>query len=267
MRPLLPRRTREASPSINDASNLALVFHRYGGPIAGEDTTREAAQKHFVEQVNKAAPSGRCLGTEAKRRLDGARCQTAALARHIGGEARRFSTVSQLVTGLGLPSPLENGMELHPTLGVPYLPASGLKGLALHWARSWTEPEADETSLTHVFGTPERIGSVIFFDALPHGDVRIEEDVMTPHYQEYHQSRGDVEAPADWLSPNPIPFFVVPPGQQFTIALAPRPVADGTSSDALANAWRWLEEALLVLGFGAKTKAGYGRLERRQNLD
>src|SRR5262245_56883348 len=43
------------------------------------------------------------------------------------------STRSRLLIGVGNPSPLENGLTLHHTYGVPYLPATALKGVLNHW--------------------------------------------------------------------------------------------------------------------------------------
>ncbi|MBC7326079.1 MAG: type III-B CRISPR module RAMP protein Cmr6, partial [Moorella sp. (in: Bacteria)] len=68
----------------------------------------------------------------------------------------------------------------------------------------------------------KKVGSVLFFDALPAGPVKVQADVMTPHYAPYYQPQGVPQPPGDWFDPVPIPFLTVAPGQPFFFALAPR---------------------------------------------
>jgi CRISPR-associated protein Cmr6 len=186
----------------------------------------------------------------------------AALARACGGEAFYFKTVSRFTTGLGREHPIENGFVWHPALGAPFLPGSSVKGLVRSWAVTWLETDAD--SVSRIFGprdlpaVPPDIGGVIFFDAVPVAPVQLSADVMTPHYGPYYEQG---EAPGDWHSPAPIPFLTVSSGQSFLFALAPRTLSDADLADCRAAAG-WLESALLELGAGAKTAAGYGRFER-----
>ncbi len=44
-------------------------------------------------------------------------------------EVLEFETQTRLVVGMGIPSFFENGITLHHTYGVPYIPASSVKGL------------------------------------------------------------------------------------------------------------------------------------------
>ena len=44
-------------------------------------------------------------------------------------EVLEFKTQTRLVVGMGIPSFFENGITLHHTYGVPYIPASSVKGL------------------------------------------------------------------------------------------------------------------------------------------
>jgi len=111
--------------------------------------------------------------------------------------------------------------------------------------------------IVKIFGTQEREGSIIFFDAVPTPDQLknkpiLELDIMNPHYQPYYQ-HGEV--PGDWHDPNPIFFLTVPVGIEFQFALALR---DG-KQDLLKKAKNLLIEALKNHGVGAKTSLGYGR--------
>lgn len=186
----------------------------------------------------------------------------------LNGKIGIFKNQWRFVTGLGIEHPVENGFAWHHTLGTPYLPGSSVKGLVRSWATNWadiTEEEKPDT-INRIFG-PEgtgkkNAGSVIFFDALPANTVKLDKEVMTPHYSEYYRNN---EAPADWLKPVPIVFLTVAPEQTFVFAVAPRHPENSSESDDvnLPNdveiVMKWLQEALAWCGAGAKTATGYGR--------
>lgn len=196
----------------------------------------------------------------------------ADLARALGGQALVLKTTSRFATGLGREHPIENGFVWHPVLGVPYLPGSSVKGLVRAWLEGgWSDQPPEPEAFHRIFGSdyrpgtalhdrehnlPNQCGTVLFFDALPILPVQLKADVMTPHYGDYYKGKSP---PADWLSPNPIPFLTVAPGQLFQFALAP------ATPDARADcetAIQWLTDALEQLGAGAKTAVGYGRFVR-----
>lgn len=204
------------------------------------------------------------------------------------GALRELTTSWHFVTGLGLDHPVENGFAWHPTLGTPYLPGSGVKGLLgawlyaqaqdedrsqddrgearrrhEHWCGKAETPGGDED--------PGHAGSLIFFDALPSGAPTLAADVMTPHMGQWYADGDEIEdaatepekVPADWHSPIPVPFLVVK-DTCFHFAAMPRPGAwwDGRDpQEEAALALDELAEALTVLGAGAKTAAGYGRFQ------
>lgn len=159
--------------------------------------------------------------------------------------------------GLGGESVLETAIALHRTYGVPYLPGSALKGLASRAARKRTKegdswhPGGDAFRI--VFGVLEDAGFVTFHDALwePEGaQLPVALDVMTVHHGDYYQ--GKELPPADWDDPNPVGFLS----------------AHGSYRIALSGPREWAEAAMdfLVIGLkedgiGAKTAAGYGRME------
>jgi len=118
----------------------------------------------------------------------------------------------------------------------------------------------------------EGAGCFIFFDALPSKPVNLGCDVMTPHMGKWYEKGGDytpldeaTTAPADWHSPVPIPFMVVKAATDFNFMIAPRTTGN-TQADAqtladLPTAMQALKDALEWLGAGAKTAAGYGRMQ------
>ena len=175
----------------------------------------------------------------------------------------QFSTVWRFVTGLGRQHPVENGFTWHPTLGVPYLPGSSVKGLVRAWAEQWEETGEDTN---RIFGPEQNdvaVGSVIFLDALPVRRVQLEEDIMTPHFTPYYESSGK-QPPGDWYDPIPIPFLTVAPGQDFQFAIMPRRSQNTRDVADTGMVRNWLKLALEYMGAGAKTAVGYGRFK---NID
>ena len=107
---------------------------------------------------------------------------------------------------------------------------------------------------------------MIFFDALPINPVQLEEEVMTPHYQEYYQQERPQVAPGDWYVPFPYPFLPWHPGKLFSLPWR-HAVARRARSEGFSLAFEWLAEALSNVGAGAKTAAGYGRFAREENVE
>lgn len=200
-----------------------------------------------------------------------------ATASELGATVRKFCGDTEVVLWLASPSASDLGFCLHHTYGLPYLPASGLKGLA----RAYSEYRAAESperatmirdTAARVFGPllgedqsdAARAGSVVFLDGIIDpsrvpGSL-LELDVMTPHHSSYYT--GDGTWPHDCESPVPLPFLRMRRGLKFELAIAPRdPGAAGAAED-VEWAWEMLEGGLRVLGLGAKTSAGYGVLVR-----
>jgi CRISPR-associated protein Cmr6 len=167
------------------------------------------------------------------------------------GRIAVFSTQSRFVTGLGRANPVENGFAWHPTLGTPYLPGSSIKGLVRAWARSC----GCEDECERLLGSAKEhhAGIVAFLDAIPTGPVKLEVDVLTPHYANWTTGNP----PGDWRSPIPIPFLVTAKGESFLFSL----IGCGATPKELETVEGWLHEALAWEGGGAKTAVGYGRFE------
>lgn len=162
---------------------------------------------------------------------------------------------SRVVVGLGSESVLETNIRLHRIYGFPIIPGSALKGLARAYAKLVAHVKEEERVFQEVFGTasPEaRAGKVIFLDAIPANPkkLKLELDVMNPHYSEYYRG-GDVP-PADYLNPTPIYFLTIGPGSEFLFAVT------SESPELASKAEAWLRGGLKELGVGAKTTAGYG---------
>ncbi len=182
------------------------------------------------------------------------------------------------VTGLGNAHPVENGLAWHHTLGVPFLTGAAVKGLLRAWCEAWVDG-FDEGRLRAWFGPSQQeleagaeraTGGLIFFDALPVRPVRLKADIMTPHYGQWYAegasrpNKPDT-TPADWHDPLPVKFLVVDRGAEFRFAIARRPGAPDEADPAAAM--DALKEALQHMGAGAKTAAGYGRMQAMGNED
>ena len=163
-----------------------------------------------------------------------------------------FVTESRFVTGLGRSHPVDNGFAWHPTLGVPYLPGSSVKGLVRAWAERDAEPRPSRKHVDEILGSAGSAGQVVFADAVPVAPVQLEADVMTPHYAGWAPDN----APGDWCGPVPVPFLVTAPETAFAFSLLP---ARANGATALPEVFTWLRAALGDAGAGAKTSVGYGR--------
>ncbi|MDD2919540.1 type III-B CRISPR module RAMP protein Cmr6 [Rhodoferax sp.] len=186
-----------------------------------------------------------------------------ALCASRNGLSLYFETTSRLVVGMGQDHPVENGFLWHPTLGLPYIPGSSIKGMLNAWLRDWV---GDETfrcwfEKLHVGTSSKGVGELIFFDALPVEVPRLEADVITPHYGPYYRDPGHIP-PADWHSPTPTPFLTVAEKTRFMFSIARRDGKALNTGDPEAEATRGaMRNALETIGIGAKTAVGYGRLK------
>jgi len=170
------------------------------------------------------------------------------------GTLLAMKTDGPFVAGLGRAHPVENGFAWHHLLGVPYLPGSSLNGLVRALARDWLA--VDENDIDRIFGGQQRVGTVIFFDALPARPVKLKSEILTPHCGQWNLSPQ--VAPGDWHNPVPIPFLAVDKDQGFVFAVAPRRNDEQAKRDCQAVE-QWLRQALELVGAGAKTSIGFGR--------
>lgn len=175
----------------------------------------------------------------------------------------------RLVIGLGSESPLETGLRLHHTYGVPFLPGAALKGLASHYCiqvwgscpdQSLAERYRRNGDVFNVlFGNQASAGYIEFHDAwlLPESvEACLQNDVMTPHHPDYYESKNSAP-PADRDSPKPIGFLSVT--GKFLLVME----CNGEGEEK--KKWeelglKLLMDALTHWGIGGKTNAGYGRL-------
>lgn len=188
------------------------------------------------------------------------------------------------VSGLGGSHPTETGFILDRNTGLPYVPASSIKGVlrlahALNLAEHSPEmvrqcPEGfeipdTEESMRKYFGDTDAgkesavRGQLVFLDAFPAKLPTLKRDIMNPHFCGYYN--GD-NPPVETENPNPIMFMSVMEGIEFKFRVLAQPLADGaTVATAFGDGDRkkileMFRRAGEELGFGAKTSVGYGRM-------
>ncbi len=194
------------------------------------------------------------------------------------------------ISGLGMSHPTETGMVFDHTLGVPYIPAAGQKGLLrlaymLNQLKdddgNWLpldqfsqdkdgNPCWEEDALSRtLFGFSDKkealAGRLVLLDAYPLSQPELGEDIINPHYGDYYNSQGKKRGPTEDQNPVPVKFLVLKKGPEFVFRFLLRhslQKAPSTDLKVLSNKISTaMKTALIEEGFGAKTGLGYGRFE------
>jgi CRISPR-associated protein Cmr6 len=170
----------------------------------------------------------------------------------------RAHLTSPFISGLGSGHPTETGMILDRNTGIPYIPASAIKGVlrlahsinllrsgrAGQWVRKGImdrkgrfkpDPNGDhlnledrEPSLRKYFGDTDTSaadamrGQLVFLDAFPKTPPTLKTDIMNPHYQKYYGGNGP---PEDCHDPIPVKFLAVQEGTVFVFRVLAKPLA------------------------------------------
>jgi CRISPR-associated protein Cmr6 len=251
------RRKRLQNLAIDNTTHPGLALQRY---LAGHKPKERDNQQPMPEDMLLDAVSA--LGASEVYKAAFHRWRRFATAQPSDRARVSFTltAASPIAIGLGNASPLEVGLTLHHTYGMPIIPGSALKGLCRRGALQLVnEGKLEQKNFEYLFGTGgdknAAAGAVVFYDAwyVPDslGGKLFHRDVITVHHPEYYGSRG-TKPPTDFDDPTPVPFLVVKPGVQFLFVL-----------DAITLEWAQFTEKLLrwclaSLGVGAKTNAGYG---------
>lgn len=283
---LLPMDTKDALANINP-DNFALKWQKAARFVQGQ--TSEKDKFMFFKRERKGEnfeikPNYGSVNFEqiAKREL--------ANAKVIWGDNQIREVVLgiqwRMVQGLGIESVYETSMTLHHIYGIPYIPASALKGVVRSWViiNGYEGKEEDALSdprFCDWFGCPgelvieekdgkkrkyptyykeARKGKLVFFDVFPLKAPQIKADVMNPHFGPYYSDKTGNTPPADYH--NPIPVFFL------TVENTPLQFILGSDTETLKQILKektvfdWLKDALQNHGIGAKTAVGYGYMTR-----
>jgi len=188
-----------------------------------------------------------------------------------------LNIADKLIIGLGSHSVYETSITLHHIYGVPYIPASAIKGsFRSYLIHKYFEKELEEYKnsdklkdsekyskfeneilfktkwFVDIFGTEDKQGKVIFFDAFSE-DVKIQKDIMNPHYPDYYDKK---QPPTDTQNPRPINFLTISGKFKFVFGVKKEfKIKEGNSLKFIQNE---LQKSLQKFGIGAKTAVGYG---------
>jgi CRISPR-associated protein Cmr6 len=267
----------DASRRPGNEDNVGLWLDKFVYRRRGEWDIKENYREYALAQFARSWRSP--LGAEALARRESALQQVYGPRLDKHGprlyEELHAHVQGRLLVDYGRASAIESALSFHHTWGVPRIPGSAVKGIALLAMR---EQDATDAEIEAIFGTqlgPDnklpknaRAGQMLFFDALPrNGEFTLAEDVLTPHYGAYYRAENK-EPPGDWHSPKPHTFLtVVDTVFVFHLAVQPLFEDDAKAAEVVARAREWLPrvrkallDALEWHGIGAKTAAGYGRL-------
>ena len=185
---------------------------------------------------------------------------------------------SRLITGLGQIHPNETSIVLDHTTGIPYIPASTLKGIVrlgctveiikdpLYKGNEYYGKDKDgkvflreeKTPVRKLFGYEDdddnedslaTSGGVIFLDAYPEDLPSLVGDIINPHYGEYYKEK---KAPADNQAPVPVKFLAVEKGVKFIFRI----IVKEECREHIELLKKGFEQALVTEGIGAKTATG-----------
>jgi len=134
---------------------------------------------------------------------------------------------------------------LHPVFGIPYIPASTLKGAASAWAKKHGLSDEVKDLLGMLHGKIAKAAKVEFLDAFP-AKPCLSVDVATPQWT--WQNNKVIYQPV----PHPLLSLQQP---EFLIGLRPTTRGD---NDQVKVVKEWLENALKS-GIGSRVSSGYGR--------
>ena len=269
----LPDRTEQSlTRHIAGCKNLSLIMDKYPPWEVVSDTKNKGPwlqllvrEGHVDTTLTQAVYNRWCATMKAMK-----------------ATAFKASPDWRMIIGLGGETILETDLTLHHLYGIPYIPASALKGLTRGYVAGEKEeffvPEdnaakqlapskevkSDHKEIKRIFGEQEQAGTVIFFDAIPlDGNFKLVLDIMNPHYPDYY---GKGHAPSNDQSPNPITFLTVT-STIFIFALAPRNPNNEQHKADVKKVKEWLQEALQKYGIGGKTSAGYGYFQQASDVD
>lgn len=238
-------------------ANFALQFNKwvnFGGNYTNPKELKEDKSKELVRLKNDYDLKRTELQETAEARQERIMSLLGTLVANGFSAAILTCKVNDsLVCGIGDEHPLENSLRFDHCTGLPYVPASSIKGVARFTAEYDMETDEPGKNMeTGLFGSEGSRGSVQFWDGFPTTVPELKIDIMNNHFQEYYTDDSGQIAPSDDMNPVPIFFMVVASASQFSFPVVARKDGD------LSRAVEFLKQALSEWGVGAKTSLGYG---------
>lgn len=177
----------------------------------------------------------------------------------------RYKVENKLVIGFGEPSVREVNMKLDHIYGIPYIPASTIKGGFRNYITKEYPLEIEENERKRLIdtylGTEDKSGLIVFRDIFINDLGGISEDIMTPHYSGYYSKNNRL--PCDDEDPNPKKFNVIKGSSfVFNIYIKKRCSNDSGNEEDLKRNLEIIKKAFISFldncNMGAKKSVGYG---------
>jgi CRISPR type III-B/RAMP module RAMP protein Cmr6 len=249
---------------LKDCEHPGLLLHRFLNGVKPPDADAKGRAEYdvlwhdYARGANKFLANGtfKPLMEQIEKRQ---RSLIAALRERPGAAIRSYkaATSRRLAVGLSHGRLWSISFQLHPLYGIPYVPATSIKGAMFHRAWMQTDKYPDD-KLYRLFGEEKARGSLVFLDAhaasAPAKGFFLE-DVVNKHYEDYFEGK-EIKPPADYCAPKPVKLLTIRPDVVFYFRIAANSQADLTDGAEL------LKEVLLRGGLGAKTRRGYGRFKQ-----
>ncbi|WP_027003415.1 type III-B CRISPR module RAMP protein Cmr6 [Hugenholtzia roseola] len=222
------------------------------GSIFSDGVAKLEPRKKLIETKGLKNPQGfQFFATEAKETdfLEKLKSRHISNAKTLLGENNVATSIClkpdwRLALGIGGASVYETSITLHHIYGIPYIPASAVKGIVRSFIIQEKFDDKEEDAIQSqefcdIFGCSkdheiiknkkkkkypsyykaDREGKITFFDAFPIDKINISLDIMNVHYKDYYDSqdknedgtykKGSVKPPADWSNPTIINFLTV----------------------------------------------------------
>ncbi|MFQ3620261.1 MAG: type III-B CRISPR module RAMP protein Cmr6 [Spirochaetales bacterium] len=275
----------EITQAFPETGNFGLWYNKYV-PVVGNSTFKpcdmhlkaEEAIPFYCDKANNIFDKIEKTSPLRKALIQKHAYQTLLLAK---AKEANFETIeiwaetkNRFLTGIGNSHPSETSLTLDYILGIPFIPASTIKGIVrfcnalrlIETQKIQAEKFNDvliDINTKRLFGssaddfknkkTKPNKGSLIFLDAYPIPPVTLEIDILNPHYMKYYEPNNRNTWPADCSEPIPVKYLVVKPGTKFIFRCIV-PVD-------LKSKVEVLYKDIFNEGIGAKTSSGYGKFD------
>jgi len=255
-----PKDTYDAFKPSNKEKNAHLAYHiNFNVMMEDSDSKTRKFKPKKIEPIHTVHSDLKQLAKtiESNRSYVLASASDFLSVRQLQGEIE-----SRMLIGLGSGHVNETALTIHPVYGIPYVPASSLKGLVRNWfIHAYCDGDEkrleDHSLATMIFGTNTQRGLVQFYDIYLYHDLQIEGDIIAVHFPKYYS--GKLPATDD-QNVNPVQLRAAKVKKANIFLSMAKNHIDGEliESQILDAAVMWTAQALKEFGIGSKTSLGYG---------
>lgn len=230
----------------SDIANCNLLFNKFKYIYMCVNKDKNEEQEHYKFSSEKVEEMLSYIDRKQKSKI-----QTYANLNEYKVILLKFENESKLAIGLGEMAIDDVGIKLDHIYGVPFIPASSLKGAF----RKYIEEKfiSRDNLIEALFGTEDKKGALIFFDSYPE-KFQIKEDIVSEHYKEYYSG---VKAPSDFAKLDIVKFPVIKEKSVFNMYV----LKIGNLEKENINIEEELKKFINAEQIGAKKSVGYGLMK------